>query len=282
MRKSRLIFDDESFTADTDLKAAQADQYVDGLAIGLSAQMTAASAVSAESVLGVLSTIEVRRLGSPVINISAQDLLAINTLFLGKSPLTLKASAATNAITSIRGLWLPLRQPPTPHGGVVYKFYYTSVSGVDTEKLTVAEIYSEKTYQPTYFHAVKMPGTTAATTGYGNIQYPTVVGDLVAIVFYSTTIPTQTSDAATVQKVKVYVEGVEQVERTWLDMRGDATKGMQPAVFGDPGNATIIDNYALINFEDDPIPAGATVKVDVNAGVANEAYTVIPIYLVAP
>jgi len=282
VRRSRLVRDFADFTASTELIPATADAYIDKLTLGFQGDMTAAASVSVESLLGLLSEIEVRRLGSPVVVMSAKDLLALNCLWLGKSPLTIVATAATDDKTVINGLDLPLWQPPTTYGGITYRLIYSSVSGVDTEKLTVAEIYSEKVYRERYLHAVKLEGVTAAVTGYGNKLYPTVIGDLVGCLIFSTTIPTNVSNTVTVEKIKVFVDGVPQIERNWRELQAEAKRGMQSAVFASPGNRTIHDNYALLDLQDDPIPAGTKVEIDVYAGVVNEAFHIIPLYLVTP
>jgi len=282
MLKSRLIRNRESFTESTELIPATADAYVDHLTIGFKGDMTAAASVSVQSLLGLLSTIEVRRAGSPVITLSAKDLFALNCLWLGKSPLTVVATAATDDQTKVNGLVLPLYQPPSPYGTVTYRFERTPVSGVDTETITIAEVYSEKTLKPSYLHAVKMEATTKAAVGFGNKVYPTVIGDCIGILFFSTTIPTNTAETATVQDVDIYVDGVKVISRSWNEMQGEAQSGMQAGVFASPGNRTIHDNYAFLSFVDDPIPAGTKVEIDVNAGVANEAFHVIPLYLITP
>jgi len=282
LRRSRLVRDFADFTVSTELIPATADAYIDKLIIGFQGDMTAAASVSVESMLGLLSEIEVRRYGSVVVSLSAKDLLALNCLWLGKSPLTIVATAATDDKTVINGLELPLYQPPSPYGAITYRFIRTAVSGVDTEKLTVAEIYSEKTYRPTYVHAVKLEGTTAAVTGYGNKLYPTVLGDLIGVLIFSTTIPTNVSNTVTCEKIKIFVDGVPQVERNWRELQGDAKRGMQAAVFASPGNRTIHDNYAYLDLQDDPIPAGTRIEIDIYAGVANEAFHLIPVYLVPP
>jgi hypothetical protein len=109
---------------------------------------------------------------------------------------------------------------------------------------------------------------TAGATGYGNRIELSGVGDLKAIMFYSSTIPTSTSDSTTVQRVRVIVNGVEQVESSWKELQANRK------------NDTIItqfNKYGIITF-DEPIPKGAKTTVDVYGGVASSAFAVYPIY----
>jgi len=233
-----------------------------------------------ESLLGLINPIEVRLRGSPIVSIRAQELLALNCLWLGKSPLTLVAGAVTDNQTKVMGLELPLWLPKLPWGAITYRFVYNAVSGVDTETLTVAEIYSDKVLKDKYLHAVELPGTTLATTGFGTRMNINVIGDLIGILFYSTTIPTVTSEVATIQDVDIYLDGVKEISRSWQELHAEAASGMQAAVFGSPGDRSLIDNYAWLDLSRDPIPKATPCEVDINAGVANEAFRITPVFLI--
>jgi len=279
MFQRKLIWNRDEFTASTALENFSPGRYIDKINIHIKGEMTAAASVSAPAFAAIIDPLEVRLLGSPVVFIRGTDLWALNILYLKKNPLTIVAGAATDQHTKIMGLECPIWQPPRAIGELTIKVNRTAVSGVDTETLTVAELSSDATLEPTYFHAVEIPATTASVTGWGNFTDFPQPGDLHGVLLYSTTIPTATSEVATIQELMLVIDGMRAFHANWHELKGDAPSH---ATFADPADATFIDNYAYIDLSKDPVPAASSVRLDVNAGVANEAYRVIPIYRVAP
>jgi len=278
----RLLKDDASFTTTTELISLFPDRYVHKLTIGLKGEMTAAASVAPATVINTIDTFKVFLGGSSIIDLLGSEIWVLNNLVFGKNPITIAASAATDSHTKIMGLDVPIYQPGRPLGQLTCQVGFTRQSGVDTETLTLAEYSYDVVKVPTYFHAVRILGTTAATTGYGNRTELPQPGDLHGLLFFSTTIPTDASQASTVQKAKIYADGREIIESSWHEMRAGSVAGGNSATWASPGDATLIDNFAFLNLADDPIPKAASVVVDVYGGVANEAYRIIPIYYVAP
>jgi len=278
--KMRLIKDRADFTADIPLTNLSAGVYIDKLTMHWKGEMTAAASVSVASLLDLVNPIEVRLFGSPVVSLRGSDLYALNDLFLGRRPITIVAGAATDQHTKIMGLSVPLYQPPRGAGELTFLVGRVAVSGVDTETISIAEVANTETLEEAWLHYVEMPGVTAGATGYGNIVDLPAPGDLIYLIFYSTTIPTTTSETATVQSVKVEINGQVVIERNWHEMKANVTRGGATGLFGSPGDTTILDNYGVIDFRKDPIPKEADVSLDINAGVANQAFRIIPIFRV--
>jgi len=280
MFQKRLIYEEEAFTASLPLEALTAGRYIHKLFIALKGEMTAAVAVAAGTFADVLNPFEVRLLGSPIIYIRGSDLLALNQLGFGKIPLTLKAGAATDNRVRLYGLEVPIQQPARPSGALAIKCNRVAVSGVDSETITIAELSSDVTIKPKYMHFVEIPYTLAAATGYGNFIDLPQPGDLHGILFWSTTIPTVTSDTVSIEKVMVVIGGSRAFETHWFEMKADSRIGSGIAGYEDPGDVSFIDNYAYLDLSDDPIPAAETVTLDIYAGVAGDAIRIIPVYLV--
>jgi len=276
--KMRLIKDRAGFTTDIPLTNLSSGVYIDKLTLHWKGEMTAAASVGVASLLDLVNPVEVRLFGSPIVSLRGSDLYALNDLFLGKRPITIVATAATDSHTKIMGLDVPLYQPARGPGELALLVGREAVSGVDTETISIAEIANTEKLEEAWLHYVEMPGVTAGATGYGNIVELPSPGDLLFIIFYSTTIPTTTSETATVQSVKVEIAGVPAVERNWHEMKADVSRGGSTGLFGSPGDTSILDNYGVIDFRKDPIPKGTDVSIDINAGVANEAYRIIPIF----
>jgi len=280
MKQSRLILDRQAFTANTDLLDLTAGRYIDYLSFAIKGEMTAADAKLPADLIGVLDVIQVRYLGSPVIYLTGEEVWALDDLWFGKHPITIAASAATDSQSKIMGLFVPVAQPPRPAGTLHLQVLHASVSGIDTETLTIAEISSDKTIEGKYYHIVRMPGSTAATTGYGNRVKLPQVGDLNGIMLYSATIPTNSAETATIQRVTIEVDGHKLMEREWHELYADSHTGGNQGTFASPGDATVTDNYVVLDLSNDPIPAASKVIVDIDAGVASSSFVVIPIYRV--
>jgi len=280
MFQKRLIYEEESFTASLPLEALTAGRYIHKLSIALKGEMTAAAAVAAGTFADVLNPFEVRLLGSPVIYIRGSGLLALNILGFGKVPLTLKAGAATDNRVRLYGLEVPIQQPARPSGALAIKCNYMSISGVDTETITISELSSDVTIKPKYYHYVEIPYTLAAAIGYGNFIDLPQPGELHGILFYSTTIPTVTSDTVSIEKVMVVIGGSRAFETHWFELKANSKIGSGIPGFEDPGDVSFIDNYAYLDLSEDPIPPAETVTLDIYAGVAGDSIRVIPIYLI--
>jgi len=278
--KMRLIKDRAPFTADIPLTNLSSGVYIEKLTLHWKGEMTAAASVSVASLLDLVNPIEVRLFGSPIVSLRGSDLYALNDLFLGKRPITIVAGAATDEHTKIMGLDVPLFQPARAAGELAFLVGRVAVSGVNTETISIAEVANTERLEETWLHYVEMPGVTAGAVGYGNIVDLPAPGDLVYLIFYSTTIPTTTSETATVQSVKISVDGVTVIERNWHEMKADVSRGGSTGLFASPGDTSILDNYGIIDFRKDPIPREADVSLDINAGVANEAFRIIPIFRV--
>jgi len=242
--------------------------------------MTAASAVLPATFVDIIQDLEVRLLGSPVISIRGSDLWALNLLYFGKNPLTLAPGAATNNRVRVYGLDVPLQQAARPPGALAIQVGRVGVSGVDSETITIAELSSDVALAPKYYHYVTIPLTLAATTGYGNFVDLPQPGDLHGILFYNSTIPTKTSDTASVQKVMVVIDGARAYEASFHEMKADSIPGSGHDTGDSPADTSFIDNYCLLDLRKDPVPAASTVKLDINAGVASDTVRIIPIYLV--
>jgi len=282
MFQKRLIYDEEAFTASKDLENLTPGRYIHALNVAYTGEMTAAAKVLPATFADLLNPLEIRLFGSPVIYIRGSDLWALNLLAFGNNPLTMEPAAATDSIVRIFGLKVPIQQPARGAGELTIKANRVAVSGVDTETLTVAEISSDTVLKPAYYHFVEIAYTLAAATGYGNFIDLPQPGDLHGILFWSNTIPTQTASNESVKKVMVVIDGARAYESTWDEMKADSKTGSGHDTGDSPADTSFIDNYAYLDFSDDPIPKASTVRLDIFAGTASDPIRVIPVYLVAP
>jgi hypothetical protein len=277
MFNTRLIRDRDSFTASTELINLSSGRYIDKLTLAWTVTASGANNITVSSALDLVQPVEVRRDGSTIISIRGSDLYALNQLVFGNSPLTIVSGATDNNATRIMGLNVPLWQPPTATGRLTFRVVRVAVTNGDTEDITIAEHTNDKILRNSWLHYVNLPLTTGGSTGYGNIVDLPQVGDLLGLMFYSTTIPTNSADTATLQSIDLNVNGKKLMTRNWHELKADSHHA---GLFASPGDATILANYGFWDLRSDPIPQSSEVQLDINAGVASEAIRIYPLYAV--
>lgn len=275
MKGTRMIFNEDTYTADTSLKNLTQGKYIHDLIISLQGEATAATAVEGEDLLTLLNRIDVMKNGSPIVQVRGFDLLALNALLGIGRPWMYDSSAATDDEAKLMGLKIPLSLPAGTIGDYTVKFDYAALSGCDTTKLSVAEVTSDTELETGYFHMVEIPIVTASATGYGNTIDLPQPGELIGILFYNNDPPQAGNEDSTIQELRVKVDGVQQMETSWDLMKQDFDLAITDAQVS---SIAIRDSYALLDLRNDPISKDKEVKIDINSGVASQSIRVIPIY----
>ena len=277
----RQIFNRDTFTASKDLQTLSGGKYIDRLRLHWNGVNTGPNIVSVASMLDLVNPIEVRKRGSTIFRMRGSDLLGLNAHFFGEQPLTIVGTAATSDHTKIMGMDVPLWLPAAPLGEYSVVVTRAAVTNSGTETISLTEVSSDKNLTNSHLHAVDIPATTNGGTGFGNfINLPANLGDLLGVMFYSTTIPTNTAETTTVDSVRVLINNRLEYSANWHEMKGDSQYAGNSATWNSPATNAILDNYAVLDFRRDPIPMGNLLQLDINGGVASEAYRVIPIFAV--
>ena len=275
VQQSRIIYNRDAFAASTPLETLKAGRGIHKLTIGLQGDMVAAAAVLPAAMAAIIQPFEVRLMGSPVIQMRGDDLWAFNVLHLKKNPLTVAAGAVINNASKIWGLEIPLRQPARSVGDLSMRVTRVANVNVDNEHLTVVEQSSDVVEPEGYYHCVEMPMVLRAAVGYGNFLDLPQPGDLHGLLIFNTTIPITTTLTSSAAEVAVEINKERAYVRTFDEMKADAA---YHETLASPGDITLLDNYSYIDFSHEPIPKDAEVRLDINAGVANDPVRVIPIY----
>jgi len=266
--KIRLLKDNATFNAPTELISLFSGRFISKITIGLYGETSAAASLPGKNLKDAINTFKVFKMGSPIIDLTGEEIIALNALYLGKSPSIVDSGTTAGNPANLMGLEVPIYLMVKALGEAQVQVGFASVSGAQNIKITLAEHSLDTALPVGYFHCVRIPGMTSGATGYGNRIELSGVGDLKAIMFYSSSIPTVTSDATTVQKVRIIVNGVEFVESNWKELQANKKNEVTTG---------ITDNYGIITF-DEPIPKGASVTVDIFGGVASSSFAVYPIY----
>ncbi len=268
----RLIRNRVAFTEDTDDILIVQPRYIHAIDVGLEVLQNGATAPSLSDILSVINKVQVKLSGRITTEMSGQDLLAYNVLVDGREPLYL-VPANDNELGYVSGLRIPMALPTGEHV-LAIRFLHTSVATVDTEKLTMATLEYPEAIERAHYEIPTFSFTPPSTGAFNTAVDTTYGGALHGFLIYSPTIPTATSDTATVREVRVYVDGEMTFEGTIHDLRSEARY---------PADATlrsITDNYIYIDFSKAPIEAGRRIELQIKSDDTNEI-RILPIIRVA-
>jgi len=261
-----------SFTASIDDTEIYKPKNIVNFHLSIQADMTAAASISPEATLGLIDPFELKVSAIPRIRLTGRELYVLNKLFLDKDPVMMRAGAATDDKTRILDMLIPMNYS-TAAPPLHYSVTRTAVSGVDTEKLTLVAEYSEAALAERPLQLLKYTYIPSATGTMLKALERVLAGELEAILFRSTTVPTDAADTSSVDQIELYVGG-DLVTRT----REFAIYKPAFHIENADGTPTArqVDNYMLIDFRPEPIPAGSAIRVDMSSDDTNPVH-IIPI-----
>lgn len=249
-------------------------KYLHELTIGLKAD-TATAAVTLPTFLDVLNPFIFKVGQETRIQLRGRDLIALNILMYGSVPSFWSADTISDD-AKVLGLKVPIWetiQANTSYSWSATRVAQTNVSG---EVIELAARWSDKSLVSNPIYAVEQPFTTAGATGRTNlnIQLPKL-GNLIGMLVFNTTAPTNVADSASVQRLQLYMNGV----------RGSqfnvGTRGFVAGFNQDNQSLLMQDvysNYMFIDLRDDPIDVkGQNVEVEVDVQATTSAVRLIPI-----
>ena len=271
MIRKRLFYDGVSFTADTDDITIIQPRYIDALHISLSCLQNGATAPSLSDILSILNKVQVKLTGKIVTELTGQDILAYNCLVENRS-IKYLVPANDNELGLVEGLKLPLQLARGEHILSV-RFLHSSVSTVDTEKLSFSTLESDEALAERHIEMPTFSFTPPSTGSYNIAMDSTFGGDVIGFLVYSTTIPTTTSTTTTVAKVRIKVGGDIVFEDNWNNLSAQTFYPEESTL------RSILDNYVFIDFRKAPISAGARTEFEVYSDDTNNV-KIIPVILV--
>ena len=268
MMRKRLFYDKVSFTGDTDDISIIQPRYIHDVHISLNCLQNGATAPTLSDILSILNKVQVKLTGRIVTELSGSDLLAYNCLVQNRS-IKYLVPANDNEVGLVEGLALPLRLAPGEHV-LSLRFLHTDVATIDTEQLSFSTLESDDVLEDRHVEMPTFSFTPPSTGNYNIALDSTFSGDLVGFLMYSTTIPTTSSDTATLAKLRIKAGGDIVFEDNW---HGLAAQTFYPE---ESTLRSILDNYVYLDFNKAPIPAGTRVEVEVYSDDTNEI-KIIPI-----
>jgi len=271
MIKKRLFYDKVSFTADTDDITIIQPRYIHAIDISLQAQQAGTAALTLSEILSILNKVQVKLTGKIVTELSATDILAYNCL-VGNRSIKYVEPTAANEYGYVDGLSLPLQLKPGEHVLSV-RFLYNAVADATNPKLSFSTLEADEALAEKHVEMPTFTFTPPSTGAYNVALDATYHGDVVGFIFYSTTIPTNTSDTASLAKLRLKVGGDIVFEDTWHNL---AAQTFYPE---DSTLRSMLDNYVFVDFRKAPIAAGTRIEVEILSDDTNPV-RIIPIIMV--
>lgn len=248
--------------------------YLHEFMIGMKAD-TATAAVTLPTFLDLLQPFIFKAGQETRIQLRGRDLLALNMFMWGQVPLFWSADT-TSDDAKIFGLRVPVYEQIDRNKTYAWSATRVAQTNVSGEVLELAGRWSDKTLVPKPIYAVEQPFTTAGATGRTNlnIQLPKL-GNLIGLILYNGTAPTNTADAAAVQRLQFYLNGVRSSQFNV------GTRGAVPGFNQDTQSLLMQDVYAaysFMDFREDPIDAkGQNIEIEVDVQATSTAARLIPI-----
>jgi hypothetical protein len=256
--------------------AVAAGTYIDHIQIGLKGDLDAGSSVPIEDFLGLINPFQYKVNGIPWISLAGRDIAALDVFLLGHSPQVIEGAAGED--DKVFGLVIPLWHKVAPAEAVSWLVTRSAVANVSGEIISIAYVTKDKGVSDVHFDIRAITGTSPATTGVAT-AVPDLprMGNLIGILLYSDTVPTATADTVTLQEIRLYRNDVQELTTVWDELQGDRANVVDGHLT-QPLRDTIV-KYAYIDLSADPWDLSKDrARVDVNFGVANSPYKVIPIY----
>jgi len=250
--------------------------YLHELTIALKAQ-TATAPVSLSTFLDILNPFVFKAAQETRIQLRGRDLLALNMFLYGSVPLHFVANQ-TSDDAKIFGLKVPIFEQINKEISYSWAATYVAQTNVSNPVIEVAARWSDKALQPAPIYAVEQPFTTAGTNGRTslNMIIPRV-GDLIGLILWANTMPTNVSDQASVQRLQLYLNGNK------FSQYNVATTGFIKG-FNQDNQELLAQltyaNYRFIDLREDPIDAKANeIGVEVDVQAPSESARLIPVML---
>ncbi len=252
--------------------------YIHSFSLGYKGDIAAGVTVNIEDFLDLVNPFQVIINGDPKISLRGRDIYALDALLLKHLPDALEGAAGEDC--KVMGLTVPFQHAVKAAEAISWLATRVAVTNISGEIISIGYTWDTKPLQNKMFHAVEHAGTSPSSTGWGTIQASLPrVGDLIAILLYSATVPTTTADTVTLQEVKLKRNEVEEFKAEWFELQADS-KSMWTNIDAS-SLKDIMANYAIINLTEDPWDAKKDkISLEANFGVASSAYRWIPIYLV--
>lgn len=259
-----------TFTANITSTKLDYSGVLDHIAIGLNFQQDGTDAPTLATLLGRIDEILVRQGSVDMFDLRMEDAIALMALLFNQNFRYL-ISAGDGEFAFIYNIQIPCFYEKLSKD-VTYQIAITDIATTDNEQITVEAVQANVAKLPP-LRIKTFDYSADATSGKLPAVSDTLTGDLIAIMFYSTTIPTTTNLNSSIKNVEIELNGATQIQTSWETMGSDQKQA--GTVQGDSILDGILDNYRLLSLVDDPFPRGSTLKVLISADATDASRVIL-------
>jgi len=272
MKRAKLLKNQAGYTSSTDSIKMVANN-IEGVSIGYRGLQNTTTAPTLANLIGHSSAIKLTVGGEVETLVRHDDLYVLNHVFAQKG-LCAKPyyvlGGGDNYPAPLK-TFLPIQL--TTDKEVYIQLDYSGVTNVDGDQLTLMVNYRDKPYPRRPISLSYITGTTVAGA-FGEFDMSRGGRNLVGLLLFATTIPEGSATVeCTLEEVKLLVKRDEKFHAQWYCL---------DKPFHDPEDTTveaILDGYAYIDLEDEPIPADdLKLAVKGTSGMTADAFRAVGIY----
>lgn len=272
----------ETFTASIaqrNISIQGGEGYWDSLSLGIKGDGVLA-VVALTDFLSVVQPITI--LANEIrINARAVDLFALQAGFYGYTPAFIEGAIAQD--DKVYGIRIPLWIVPKStesYGYSITRVAQTNLSG-EVVSLALNYLNARPTPPRGRIDAREIPFTTGAATGIATaVDKLPKIGKLLGLLIFCTTVPTETADSASVQRLKLKSPKTTLVDATWHELHSHFRDHIDFAS-GDASELVlrqVLDNYGYLDFQDEPIDvATEDISIVIDNQAVSSAVRFIPV-----
>lgn len=252
------------------------DKFLDHLLMGLKGAVSTA-AVAIEDFVGVLSEYNFKAGSETRIQLNMRQLVALMLFYYGDLPMIWENTDNTGN-DFVNGVKVPIQETVDATRPLSHSATRTAVTNIGTETLAISGVYYKDNKGKKPIHAVRVPFTTAASTGYDQLGVTLPpIGDLIGVI---------------VQQVAVFADGNIDisVQRLQMNVNGQPHSKLNAAAHsgGWAGRSVgvldpmddLLNPFSMWDFREDPIDLTKDkVEFAVDVEDTSDAITLIPVIL---
>ena len=249
-------------------------KYLDHIVIGLKGAVSTAP-VTIKTALAALSQFTFKAGQETRIQLSGNDILALMAAFYKELPFGWENTDNTGS-TFVLGLKVPIQETIDPNTAYTYSANYTAQTNFASVVMSITALYQDDAKGRTPVIAVPINYTTAGSTGATAVGARTTnLGNMIGLLVYNTTAPSDGADLYDVQRIQLVENGKQ---TSVLNPANQSPLTGAPLYSNLSPFGKALQNYQYWSFMDAPIDVKAGyVEYQVDVETTSEATRIIPI-----
>src|SRR5713226_328621 len=229
-RRFFQVQDEQAFTASTADLPVTFSPYLDTLDLSIRST-TAVAAVLTKTLLDQMQPLEIKLNNTAIISLRGSDLVALQNEFLGELPVIGETTGLTST-GKVEGIAAPVWGQPK-HGTWTTRGNFVSQTNLSVGVISLEAEVVDKVLHEGYLSYLTAFFTPPSTGAFNQALDTTFNGDILGVLFFSTTVPTFAADTISVREVQAFVDGNLLFQEEWKNLSRPGSTGTvknQPVV----------------------------------------------------